>query len=107
MDLSSKKLIFVTGKGGVGKSIVAASIALKEARKGRRVCLMELGHQSFYESFFETRGIGYEPSEVIPQVHISLLSPEECLKEYALHYLKLPKLYDLLFQNKVIAWLRI
>ncbi len=102
MDLSGKKLIFVTGKGGVGKSLMAAAIALREARAGRRVCLMELGQQSFYESFFETRGITYEPSEVIPQVHVALLTPEECLKEYALHYLRLPKLYDLLFQNKVM-----
>ncbi len=102
MDLSSKKLIFVTGKGGVGKSLTAAAIAVREARRGRRVCLMELGHQSFYESFFETRGITYEPSEVIPQVHISLLTPEDSLREYALNYLKIPKLYDLLFQNKVM-----
>lgn len=102
MNLADKKLIFVTGKGGVGKSALAAAIALKEARTGRRVCLAELGHESFYESFFETRGITYEPSEVIPQVHISLLSPEECLREYILHFLKVPKLYEIFFQNKVM-----
>jgi anion-transporting ArsA/GET3 family ATPase len=102
MDLSSKRLIFVTGKGGVGKSLTAAAIATHEARKGRRVCLMELGEQSFYETFFETRGIEYDPSEVIPQVHVSLLNPEESIREYVLNYIKIPKLYDLLFQNKVM-----
>ncbi|MDZ4676273.1 MAG: ArsA family ATPase [Oligoflexia bacterium] len=102
MDLSSQKIVFVTGKGGVGKSVCAASIAWAEARKGRRVCLVELGSQSFYESFFETRGISYEPSEVIPDVHIALYTPQDCLREYVLHFLKVPKLYDIFFQNKVM-----
>lgn len=102
MNLSKKRLIFVTGKGGVGKSLMAASLALQEASAGRKVCLVELGQQSFYESFFETRGINYEPSEVIPQVHISLLTPDEALREYILHYLKVTKLYEILFQNKVM-----
>src|ERR1700733_15291309 len=102
MNLDGKRLVFVTGKGGVGKSVCAASIAWLEAKKGRKVCLFELGNQSFYESFFQTRGIGYEPSEVVPDVHISLLSPENSLKECILHFVKVPKLYDLVFQNKIM-----
>jgi anion-transporting ArsA/GET3 family ATPase len=102
MEFSTQKLIFVTGKGGVGKSVAAASIAWAEARKGKRVCLVELGGQSFYETFFETRGITYEPSEVVPDLHIAILNPEDCLKEYVLHYLKVPQLYDIFFQNRVM-----
>ncbi|MBK9293450.1 MAG: ArsA family ATPase [Oligoflexia bacterium] len=102
MNLAQKKLIFVTGKGGVGKSVVAASIAVEQAKLGKKVCLVELGGQSFYESFFETRGITYEPSEVIPLVHISLLTPDESLREFVTHYLKIPKLYEILFQNRIM-----
>jgi anion-transporting ArsA/GET3 family ATPase len=102
MNISEKKLVFVTGKGGVGKSVCAAALAWSEARKGRKVCLVELGDQSFYESFFETRGISYEPSEIVSDVHVALFNAENCLKEYVLHFLKVPKLYDLIFQNKVM-----
>jgi anion-transporting ArsA/GET3 family ATPase len=102
MNLSSKRLIFVTGKGGVGKSVCAAAIAWKLSRQGAKVCLFELGNQSFYESFFETRGIGYEPVEVLPDVHISLLTAESALREYVTSFLKVPKLYDIFFQNKVM-----
>lgn len=102
MEFSTQKLLFVTGKGGVGKSVAAAAIAWAEARKGKRVCLVELGGQSFYETFFETRGITYEPSEVVPDLHIALFNPEDCLKEYVLHYLKVPQLYDIFFQNRVM-----
>ncbi|MEA2002002.1 MAG: ArsA-related P-loop ATPase [Actinomycetota bacterium] len=34
------KLIFVSGKGGVGKSAVAASLALIAARRGLRVLVV-------------------------------------------------------------------
>lgn len=102
MKISNQRLIFVTGKGGVGKSALSAAVAWREAQKGRKVCLVELGSQSFYEPFFETRGIGYEPIEIVRDVHISLLTPEECLREYVVHYLKVPKLYDIFFQNRVM-----
>jgi anion-transporting ArsA/GET3 family ATPase len=102
MNISEKRLVFVTGKGGVGKSVCAAALAWSEAQKGRKVCLVELGEQSFYESFFETRGIGYEPSEIVSGIHIALLNAENCSREYILHFLKVPKLYDLFFQNKVM-----
>lgn len=101
MDFSTKRIIFVTGKGGVGKSLVAASVAYRESKKGRRVCLVELGEQSFFESFFETRGIGYEPMEIMQNFHVSLFTPEESLREYITYYLKVKKLYDLFFENKV------
>lgn len=38
-DLSSVSLLVVTGKGGVGKSVVSAAIGLALYRAGRRVLL--------------------------------------------------------------------
>ena len=42
------RIVFVTGKGGVGKSAVAAATALQFARAGKTVLLVELGSRSFY-----------------------------------------------------------
>ncbi|MCC6278748.1 MAG: arsenical pump-driving ATPase [Oligoflexia bacterium] len=102
MKFTTQKIVFVTGKGGVGKSMAAAALAWREARAGKKVCLVELGDQSFYESFFETRGVGYEPSEIIPDFHLSLLTSNDCVREYIIHFIKVPKLYDLFFQNKIM-----
>lgn len=102
MNITSQRLIFVTGKGGVGKSACAAAVAWKEAQKGRKVCLVELGGQSFYEPYFETRGIGYDPMEVVPDIQIANFTADEALKEYVLHYLRVPKLYNIFFQNRVM-----
>ena len=43
--LLDKRLIFVTGKGGVGKSTVATALGLVSARRGLRTIVVELGQQ--------------------------------------------------------------
>src|SRR5436190_854171 len=41
-DLLDRKLIFVTGKGGVGKTTIAASLALLASGRGRKTPLREV-----------------------------------------------------------------
>ena len=43
--LLDKRLIFVTGKGGVGKSTVAAALGVLGARHGLRTMVAELSSQ--------------------------------------------------------------
>ena len=40
-DLLARRLLFFTGKGGVGKSTVTAAIALLAAERGQRVLVVE------------------------------------------------------------------
>jgi anion-transporting ArsA/GET3 family ATPase len=44
-ELLKRRLIFVTGKGGVGKSTVATSLGVLAARRGLRVIVAELASQ--------------------------------------------------------------
>ncbi|MBA3327650.1 MAG: hypothetical protein H0T43_05040 [Solirubrobacterales bacterium] len=44
-ELLDHQLLFVTGKGGVGKTTVAAAAAIRAAGEGRRVILAETGAQ--------------------------------------------------------------
>jgi anion-transporting ArsA/GET3 family ATPase len=97
---SEQEIIFVTGKGGVGKSTVAASLALKSANQGKKTLLMELGHQSFFKDFFDIP-ITYQPVKFRENLDISLCSGSESLKEYAIHLLKIESLYHLFFENMV------
>jgi anion-transporting ArsA/GET3 family ATPase len=97
------EIIFVTGKGGVGKSAVAAALALQRARSGRKTLLAELGRESFYEyalglSSVTYGGVSWPPQE---NLKISLWSGQDCLKEYALYLLKIESLYRLFFENPV------
>jgi len=44
--LLDRKLLFITGKGGVGKTTVAAAVALEASAAGRRTVVVEVGDQS-------------------------------------------------------------
>lgn len=102
MKASEKqKIIFVTGKGGVGKSAVAAAVALKSAQSGKRTLLVELGYQSFYQDYFSLPHVGYEAVPLKPHLDVALWSGPQCLKEYARHLLKVERLYKLFFENSV------
>lgn len=95
------KIIFITGKGGVGKSVVAAATALNLARKGKRTLLVELGNKSFYKDFFDLPQVEYNPLELQKNFFVCMWSGKEALKEYAKHLLKIDSLYKLFFENKV------
>ncbi len=96
-----QKIIFVTGKGGVGKSAVAAAIALKHSQAGEKTLLVELGYQSFYQDYFDLPQVTYQPQNLKKNLDIALWSGPECLKEYARHLLKVESLYRLFFENSV------
>ena len=96
-----KKAHFITGKGGVGKSLVAALLARFYSLKSQQVLLAELSEISFYKDYLDLNQIQYKPSPWVPNVDVSQWSGTECLKEYALHLLKIKKLYELFFENPV------
>ncbi len=76
------KVLIVSGKGGVGKSTVAASLALVAARRGRRVCVAEVDRRGTLPKLFGGGGLAYEPSELSPGVWGVNILPEEALSEY-------------------------
>jgi anion-transporting ArsA/GET3 family ATPase len=45
-SLLDRKLVFITGKGGVGKTTMAAAVGMLGARAGRRTVVVEVGEQS-------------------------------------------------------------
>ena len=51
-SLLDRKLIFITGKGGVGKTTMAAAIGMLAARSGRRTIVVEVGEQSQLANMF-------------------------------------------------------
>jgi anion-transporting ArsA/GET3 family ATPase len=92
---------FVTGKGGVGKSAVAAALAYRMSKTGKKVLLVELGDQSFYADYFELPKVEYKPVQTGFGFDVALWTGEECLREYALHLLKVERIYKLFFENAV------
>jgi anion-transporting ArsA/GET3 family ATPase len=66
-SLLDKRLVLVTGKGGVGKSTVAAALGLIAARRGKRVVLCEVAEQTRLSGMLERMPEGLEHVSVDPQ----------------------------------------
>lgn len=85
-----KRLVIVSGKGGVGKSAVAAGLSLLAQRNGLRVLAVEMGSAGGLSTHFSTGPLGFEPREVSPGLHAMHIVRSEALLEYLALQLRLP-----------------
>ena len=90
IDLLDRRLLFVTGKGGVGKTTVAAALALLGAQRGRRTLAGEIDAKGDLAAFFETGPTSFKPREVQPGLFAMSMDTEESLREYLSIHLRLP-----------------
>jgi anion-transporting ArsA/GET3 family ATPase len=92
----------VTGKGGVGKSVIAASLALKFSKQGKKVLLVEVSEQSYYSLAFNLQLKPQVPVRWQGGVDIVQWTGVGCLREYIRYLIKIDRLADLFFDNRVM-----
>lgn len=77
MDILSRRIHLVTGKGGVGKTEVAAALARAAAQQGRRVLLLDVGDSEAGESalgrLFGRAQLKIEPEQVAQRLWLGQL----------------------------------
>jgi hypothetical protein len=95
----ARKILFFTGKGGTGKSMVAAGYAMAQAEKGLRVLLVELGETSFFEGILTKGPVGFEPKEVSPNLFLAHWDGYRCLRDYIHHLVKSEAITNLVYEN--------
>ena len=88
--LLDHKLLFVTGKGGVGKSTVAAALALLASQQGKRTLVVEVDAKGNLSDFFEAGPTDYTPREVQPNLFAMSMDAEASLQEYLRLQMRLP-----------------
>jgi len=82
--LLDKRLLFVTGKGGVGKSTVATALGLVAARRGLRTIVAELASQERIQGLFSENGEGerFREMELKPGLFTISIDPQQAMEEY-------------------------
>jgi anion-transporting ArsA/GET3 family ATPase len=88
--LLDRRLVFVTGKGGVGKTTIAAGLALLGAQRGKRTLVCEVDAKGNLADFYETSRTGFKPREVQPGLFAMSMDTEASLQEYLRLQLRLP-----------------
>ncbi len=78
-----KALLYVTGKGGVGKTTVAAALGLAAAAHGRRTIVCEVAEQDRVSRAFARHGVTRdEEIELSEDLWAITIDPETALKEW-------------------------
>ena len=88
--LLDRRLLFVSGKGGVGKSTVSAALALLAAEHGKRVLVCEVDAKGNLADFYETAPLQFAEREVQPGLWAMAMDTEASLKQYLSLQMKVP-----------------
>jgi arsenite-transporting ATPase len=108
-SILDRKLLLVTGKGGIGKSFVSASIAQYANGLGKTVLIIQSAGCDQISPFFSPLGDIKNADPAVSQkmrhpsgVESINLSAEDNFREYVVKYLGQKRLYDTVFSNKVV-----
>jgi hypothetical protein len=103
-DLLDKRLLIVTGKGGVGKSSVAAALALLAARRGKRVLVCEVNAQERVAPLLGATPSGPVTKRVADNLYTVNVTPPEAMREYGLMVLRFRTIYEAVFENRLVRY---
>lgn len=81
-ELLRRRLLLLSGKGGVGKSVVGAALALAARERGLRVLLVEIDTPLSARRYLDAPEAGAPESEAVPGVFTLNLEPREVMDEY-------------------------
>lgn len=96
------RLLLVTGKGGTGKSTVAASLAVLAAARGRRVLLAELDMSRSAMAGIFGRPIGAEPVEVVPRLDVANVLYGPALEHFIGSVVPVGRVVKLVLDNPIV-----
>lgn len=107
MSLLERRLILVLGKGGVGRSTVAAAIAKRLAQIGKKTLLYETNANDRFGNYFDRPPVGPDVVQLAPNLSAVNATPASALQEYGMMVLRWKSVYEMVFENRVTrAFLR-
>ncbi len=96
-----RRLILIVGKGGVGRSTVAAAVAGKCAAQGRRTLLYETNANDRLGPYFGRPPVGEALAQLAPNLWAVNATPASALAEYGMMILRWKSVYEMVFENRV------
>jgi anion-transporting ArsA/GET3 family ATPase len=104
-ELLDKRLVIVTGKGGVGKSTVALALGMAAAADGLRTIVCEVSSQEHTSRVFHRAEVGFHEVEMADNLWAISIDPDEAMREYVLLQLRVRAMRDMLFRSRIFTYL--
>jgi len=102
--LSQQRLLVVTGKGGVGKTTVAAALALASARRGLKTLVAEVNTKERVTHLLGRPEVGPTIGSLEENLWAVDVRPAEAMREYALMIVKFESIYNAVFENRLVRY---
>lgn len=98
----ARKLLLITGKGGIGKSLISAAIGQAAAERGARVLIVENAAVDQIAPIFGRPTIGHQTTEVYPGLECINLNAEENFRDYVVKHLGQKRLFESVLSHRVV-----
>ena len=106
--LLQKRLLVVSGKGGVGKTTVSAALALVASSLGKSVLLVKFDDQGRTASLFETQPAGDRVTPLRDTISAVNLVPSTIVADYFHKQLRIKSLVRHIMNSKLfVNWFRV
>ncbi|MFL5318492.1 MAG: ArsA family ATPase [Myxococcaceae bacterium] len=102
--LFDKRLVVVSGKGGVGKSSISAAIALAAAKAGKKTLVCEVNAKERITLLLGHPPVGPELTAIDGNLWAVDVRPNEAMREYALMTLRFKAVYNAVFENRFVRY---
>lgn len=98
----NSRLIFVSGKGGVGKTTIASKLALLQAEAQHNTLIVELNSLGNVAKLFDLPSCPNTIQVINKTLHTINLTPAACFEEYVLRQIKFKFLFKTFFDNRLV-----
>jgi anion-transporting ArsA/GET3 family ATPase len=101
--IADLRLVILAGKGGVGRTTVAAALARALAAQGRRVLIAQTeAADRLAKLFGRAEPVGPTISTLAPGIDAVNMNPKSAIHEYGLMVLRYETVYRALFENRAV-----